>query len=134
MTRKRTISSWIDRSLDRDGSITNGVRDDGPCGEWTMIAVSNPCDIDKTLAPAGYMVLHVMRTERVMNPLMDGVPTMRRVVTTKNIYILISGLRLQSTPDGFRLGTSLSKRVLFEYRDLTPERSRDHGSSPRIVG
>jgi hypothetical protein len=47
----------MDRSLARDGSITNGVRD-GPCGELNMIAVSNPCVIDQTLAPAGYMILH----------------------------------------------------------------------------
>jgi hypothetical protein len=47
----------MDRSLAGDGSITNGVRD-GPCGELNMIAVLNPCVIDKTLAPAGYMVLH----------------------------------------------------------------------------
>jgi phytoene dehydrogenase-like protein len=47
----------MDRSLAGDGSVTNGVTD-GPCGELNMIAVSNPCVIDKTLAPAGYMVLH----------------------------------------------------------------------------
>jgi phytoene dehydrogenase-like protein len=47
----------MDRSLAGDGTVTNGVPD-GPCGELNMIAVSNPCVIDNTLAPAGYMVLH----------------------------------------------------------------------------
>jgi phytoene dehydrogenase-like protein len=48
----------MDRSLAGDGTVTvNGVPD-GPCGEGNMIAVSNPCVIDKTLAPAGYMVIH----------------------------------------------------------------------------
>jgi phytoene dehydrogenase-like protein len=47
----------MDRSLAGDGTVTNGVPD-GPCGELNMIAVSNPCVIDKTLAPAGYMVVH----------------------------------------------------------------------------
>jgi phytoene dehydrogenase-like protein len=47
----------MDRSLAGDGSVTNGVPD-GPCGECNMIAVSNPCVIDKTLAPDGYMVVH----------------------------------------------------------------------------
>lgn len=44
----------MDRGLsgDDDGS------DDGPCGELNMIAVSNPCVIDKTLAPDGYMIVH----------------------------------------------------------------------------
>lgn len=43
----------MDRSLAGDGS-----KDDGPCGELNMIAVSNPCVIDKSLAPEGYMVVH----------------------------------------------------------------------------
>jgi phytoene dehydrogenase-like protein len=47
----------MDRSLAGDGTVTNGVPD-GPCGELNMIALSNPCVIDKTLAPAGYMVIH----------------------------------------------------------------------------
>jgi len=47
----------MDRGLDGDGSMINGVRD-GPCGELNMIAVSNPCVIDKTLAPPGTAILH----------------------------------------------------------------------------
>jgi phytoene dehydrogenase-like protein len=48
----------MDRGLSGDSSATvNGVPD-GPCGELNMIAVSNPCVIDKTLAPAGTMVIH----------------------------------------------------------------------------
>merc|ERR1719469_255347 len=29
-----------------------------PCGELNMVAVSNPCKLDRTLAPPGYVVLH----------------------------------------------------------------------------
>ncbi|CAB9525252.1 Prolycopene isomerase, chloroplastic [Seminavis robusta] len=43
----------MDRSLAGDGSPS-----DGPCGELNMIAVSNPCVIDKSLAPEGYMIIH----------------------------------------------------------------------------
>ena len=31
---------------------------DGPCGELNMIAVSNPCVIDRSLAPDGFIVVH----------------------------------------------------------------------------
>lgn len=48
----------MDRGLSGDPNIViNGIPD-GPCGELNMIAVSNPCVIDPTLAPDGYMVLH----------------------------------------------------------------------------
>jgi phytoene dehydrogenase-like protein len=43
----------MDRSILGDGSAW-----DGPCGESNMIAVSNPCVIDNTLAPKGYIILH----------------------------------------------------------------------------
>jgi phytoene dehydrogenase-like protein len=43
----------MDRSLAGDGSER-----DGPCGELNMIAVSNPCAIDRSLAPDGFIVLH----------------------------------------------------------------------------
>jgi phytoene dehydrogenase-like protein len=43
----------MDRSLAGDNSAN-----DGPCGELNMIAVSNPCVIDDTLAPDGYIVVH----------------------------------------------------------------------------
>jgi len=36
----------------------NYEENDGPCGELNMIAVSNPCVIDRTLAPEGYIVVH----------------------------------------------------------------------------
>jgi phytoene dehydrogenase-like protein len=47
----------MDRGLSGDGSIVNGVAD-GPCGELNMIAVSNPCALDRGLAPEGYIVVH----------------------------------------------------------------------------
>ena len=43
----------MDRSIKGNGSAW-----DGPCGELNMIAVSNPCIIDKTLAPKGYIIIH----------------------------------------------------------------------------
>jgi phytoene dehydrogenase-like protein len=77
----------MDRSLGGDGGTVGGVLDvspkrriqyiylhplvahtcvfkkknyylQGPCAELNMIAVSNPCVIDDTLAPEGYMILH----------------------------------------------------------------------------
>jgi len=47
----------MDRGLEGDDRIINGVPD-GPCGELNMIAVSNPCVLDRTLAPEGYIVVH----------------------------------------------------------------------------
>ena len=48
----------MDRSLSGDPSIVvNGVVD-GPCGISNMIAVSNPCVLDPSLAPEGYIVIH----------------------------------------------------------------------------
>eukprot|EP00585_Thalassiosira_rotula_P023555 CAMPEP_0196254698 /NCGR_PEP_ID=MMETSP0913-20130531/54577_1 /TAXON_ID=49265 /ORGANISM="Thalassiosira rotula, Strain GSO102" /LENGTH=229 /DNA_ID=CAMNT_0041542065 /DNA_START=18 /DNA_END=707 /DNA_ORIENTATION=- len=47
----------MDRGLEGDGAVIHGV-EDGPCGELNMIAVSNPCVIDRTLAPEGYIVVH----------------------------------------------------------------------------
>jgi phytoene dehydrogenase-like protein len=47
----------MDRSLAGDGSTINGIVD-GPAGEANMVAVSNPCVIDRDLAPQGYMVIH----------------------------------------------------------------------------
>jgi phytoene dehydrogenase-like protein len=47
----------MDRSLAGDGSIVNGIVD-GPCSMGNMIAVSNPCVLDRTLAPDGYIVMH----------------------------------------------------------------------------
>ncbi|EEC46339.1 carotenoid isomerase [Phaeodactylum tricornutum CCAP 1055/1] len=47
----------MDRSLGGDGSSVNGVLD-GPCGILNMIAVSNPCKIDNSLAPDGTIVVH----------------------------------------------------------------------------
>jgi len=45
----------MDRSLSGDSGYPFP---DGPCGELNMIAVSNPCIIDPTLAPKGYMIMH----------------------------------------------------------------------------
>jgi phytoene dehydrogenase-like protein len=45
----------MDRSLSGDSGF---CIPDGPCGELNMIAVSNPCVIDPTLAPTGFLVLH----------------------------------------------------------------------------
>ena len=47
----------MDRGLEGD-DITIGGIDDGPCGELNMIAVSNPCVLDRDLAPEGYIVVH----------------------------------------------------------------------------
>ncbi|KAL7494676.1 hypothetical protein ACHAWT_003398, partial [Skeletonema menzelii] len=47
----------MDRGLEGDDRIINGVPD-GPCGELNMIAVSNPCVLDRTLAPEGYVIVH----------------------------------------------------------------------------
>jgi phytoene dehydrogenase-like protein len=48
----------MDRGLAGDEALSvNGVPD-GPCGELNMIAVSNPCVIDPTLAPEGFMIIH----------------------------------------------------------------------------
>ena len=43
----------MDRGLSGDSEGT-----DGPCGELNMIAVSNPCRLDSTLAPEGYIIVH----------------------------------------------------------------------------
>lgn len=40
----------MDRGLGGDDG-----NNDGPCGELNMIAVSNPCVLDRSLAPEGYM-------------------------------------------------------------------------------
>ena len=49
----------MDRGLSGDRSaVSNAGAPDGPCGELNMIAVSNPCVIDRDLAPSGYMILH----------------------------------------------------------------------------
>jgi phytoene dehydrogenase-like protein len=47
----------MDRGLEGDNIVINGVPD-GPCGELNMIAVSNPCVLDRTLAPEGYVIVH----------------------------------------------------------------------------
>ncbi len=43
----------MDRGLSGDADNA-----DGPCGELNMIAVSNPCRLDDTLAPEGYIIVH----------------------------------------------------------------------------
>ena len=47
----------MDRGLEGDSEIIEGVKDSA-CGELNMIAVSNPCVLDRTLAPDGYIVVH----------------------------------------------------------------------------
>ena len=47
----------MDRGLEGDGMSIEGV-EDGPCGELNMIAVSNPCVLDRELVPRGYIILH----------------------------------------------------------------------------
>ena len=47
----------MDRGLGGDGSVVDGYAD-GPCGELNMIAVSNPCVLDRSLAPEGYVLIH----------------------------------------------------------------------------
>ena len=60
----------MDRGLEGDGTCTTILDDndtnngeekivvDGPCGELNMIAVSNPCVLDRSLAPDGTIVVH----------------------------------------------------------------------------
>jgi len=48
----------MDRGLAGSDSTTRNGVPDGPCGELNMIAVSNPCVLDRDLAPEGYLVLH----------------------------------------------------------------------------
>ena len=58
LTQMEAHYTVMDRGLSGNaGIVVNGISD-GPCGELNMIAVSNPCVIDPTLAPSGYMVLH----------------------------------------------------------------------------
>lgn len=47
----------MDRGLEGDDILIDSVKD-GPCGELNMIAVSNPCVLDDTLAPDGYIIVH----------------------------------------------------------------------------
>lgn len=47
-------------------------QNDGPCGELNMIAVSNPCAIDHTLAPSGYIVIHAYAAGNECYDLWDG--------------------------------------------------------------
>lgn len=44
--------------MDRGLSGDEDDETDGPCGELNMIAVSNPCVLDRSLAPPGYIVIH----------------------------------------------------------------------------
>jgi len=46
----------MDRGLSGDQQLNRD--NDGPCSESNMIAVSNPCVIDRSLAPEGYIVVH----------------------------------------------------------------------------
>jgi phytoene dehydrogenase-like protein len=48
----------MDRGLEGDSSSSIEGVADGPCGEMNMIAVSNPCVLDRALAPEGYIVVH----------------------------------------------------------------------------
>lgn len=47
----------MDRGLEGDGKVIDGVKDDSS-GELNMIAVSNPCVLDNTLAPEGFIIMH----------------------------------------------------------------------------
>lgn len=47
----------MDRGLEGDDMVIDGVPDDA-CGELNMIALSNPCVLDKSLSPEGYVILH----------------------------------------------------------------------------
>ena len=61
----------MDRGLDGDGSVVNGIKD-GPCGELNMIAVSNPCVIDSSLAPEGFIVVHAYGAGNEPEQVWDG--------------------------------------------------------------
>jgi phytoene dehydrogenase-like protein len=58
LTQMEAHYTVMDRGLCGNADIVVNDIPDGPCGELNMIAVSNPCVIDPTLAPSGYMVLH----------------------------------------------------------------------------
>lgn len=45
----------MDRGL---GGVPTTLEGDSACGELNMIAVSNPCVLDRNLAPEGYVVVH----------------------------------------------------------------------------
>ena len=49
-------ASWDGTHNNNDDNRNNAV--DGPCGELNMIALSNPCVLDPTLAPEGTIVVH----------------------------------------------------------------------------
>lgn len=49
----------MDRGLEGDNNDDgSSTIIDGPCGEQNMIAVSNPCVLDRNLAPPGYILVH----------------------------------------------------------------------------
>ena len=61
LTQLEAHYTVMDRGLSGgDGWVVDddNVIEDGPCGELNMIAVSNPCVIDPTLAPPGTIVMH----------------------------------------------------------------------------
>lgn len=57
--------------MDR-GITSNDETGDGPCGELNMIAVSNPCAIDGTLAPDGFIVVHAYAAGNECYDLWEG--------------------------------------------------------------
>jgi phytoene dehydrogenase-like protein len=58
MSKLQPHYTVMDRGLGGSDEMTRGGLLDGPCGELNMIAVSNPCVLDRELAPEGFMVLH----------------------------------------------------------------------------
>merc|ERR1712224_369777 len=58
LTKMEAHYTVMDRGLSGAANVVVNDIPDGPCGELNMIAVSNPCVIDPTLAPKGFMVLH----------------------------------------------------------------------------
>lgn len=66
----------MDRGLGGDpedeGEGEEGNAPDGPCGELNMIAVSNPCVLDRTLAPEGHIVVHAYGAGNEPHEIWDG--------------------------------------------------------------
>mmetsp|Transcript_13481 Transcript_13481/g.29179 ORF Transcript_13481/g.29179 Transcript_13481/m.29179 type:complete len:717 (+) Transcript_13481:114-2264(+) len=86
----------MDRGLEGDGAVMNGVAD-GPCGELNMIAVSNPCVLDRSLAPEGYIVVHAYGAGNEPFDIWTSPTTKSTATEDTAIEQRISGERYQSS-------------------------------------
>lgn len=86
----------MDRGLEGDSTLIDGVAD-GPCGELNMIAVSNPCVLDRTLAPEGYIVVHAYGAGNEPYDIWTSHDTIRTNSTSSPDNLPRSGGRYQSS-------------------------------------